>query len=101
MKSTIVLLSIAIALFVAVMPVQAAPLNDDIKPVCTSSSTWLDKLLGKCVDLDNAGNDDTSVTVFTEAPTPTVNPTAEPTDFPTMDACKNWTRFLYPECKDN
>jgi len=49
MKNTIVLLTLIIALFVVVSPAYAD--TGTVKPVCTTTNTWLDKLFGKCVEI--------------------------------------------------
>ncbi len=51
MKTMIVILLAVLVALVAVSPVQAQSLTDEIRPACTTSSTWLDKLLGKCIDV--------------------------------------------------
>lgn len=42
---------ILIAMFVAVDLASAAPLQEQMPPVCTMTSTWMDKLFGKCLDI--------------------------------------------------
>ena len=45
-------LLVILSLFVIVTPVHAAPLHE-VKPVCTEKHGFMDRLLGKCVNMDN------------------------------------------------
>ena len=85
---TLTALLVLLVLFAAVTPAHAAPLTDEVKPACNTGHTWLDKVFGNCIDLT-----ETSQKV---QPAPTATPQEH---FPTMDACKNWTRLFDPNCK--
>ena len=91
MKTTIIILTVAIALFVAVTPVSAQALHE-VKPACTVSNTWLDAMLKKCIVIEVKD---------AQAITPIViQPNIDPQEqFPTMNACNNM-QMLFGLCKE-
>jgi len=90
MRNTIVILLVVLVTLVAVTPAYAD--DGTVKPACDASHTWWDKLIGNCVVLTSTQE---QIREISEEAPKVVNPD---TDLPTMDKCKNWTRFLYPEC---
>ena len=90
MKTTIIILTVAIARFVAVTPVQAQSLHE-VKPACTVSNTWLDAMLKKCVVIEVKD---------AQVITPVIQPNIDPEEqFPTMDGCNNMQK-LFGLCKE-
>ena len=85
-----VIVALLLAFFAVVNPAEAQGLTNEVKPVCNSSHSWLDRMLGKCIVIEPE-----KIAPIVQ-PKPNYNPQQ---DFPTMNPCENWTRFLYPECK--